>query len=205
MENFKRILRKMYRMRIKVSREGTPVLNWSVLFAGLCLVFAPHMTLIGSVAAMLLGYQFSFDPDAREFGTDDIEDTVRNAAQNVKSAIAGAAQTVRTEIEKARGGEPKAEQPKAEQPKAESKPVREAPSIRTEKVPETAVSVPGAGDSNREVLEDLERHADEFESNPAATSFHSAYSAMAGSVPTLDFPPAEESSSPSAKKAKSKR
>ncbi len=197
-------------MRIKVSREGTPVLNWSVLFAGLCLVFAPHMTLIGSVAAMLLGYQFSFDPDARDFGTAEIEDTVRNAAQNVQSAMAGAVQTVRTEIDNARGGEPKAEQakteqPKTEPPKAEPKPVREAPSIRTEEVPETAVSVPGAGDSNREVLEDLERHADEFQSNPAATSFHSAYSAMAGSVPTLDFPPAEESSSPSAKKAKSKR
>ena len=48
---------------------------------------------------------------------------------------------------------------------------------------------------NAEVLEDLRQHEDSFRSNPAATTFHSAYSAAADSVPTLQFPtenPAED-------------
>ena len=46
-----------------------------------------------------------------------------------------------------------------------------------------------AGAENEELLSDLERHADDFQSNPAATTYHSAYSAMANSVPVIDFPP----------------
>ena len=190
MEKFKQIMRRLYRMRVKVSRGETPVMNVSVLFFALCIPFAFPMVIIGSVAAMLLGYQFSFDPFGEEFATDEIEESISHAAQNIKSAVAGAAQGVRDGIEKARGEQPKA----GKSAPAEPKPVRTAPVVRTDPVRETAVSVPASSgtDTNREVLEDLERHADEFQSNPAATSFHSAYSAMAGSVPTIEFPPAAD-------------
>ncbi|MBR0267131.1 MAG: hypothetical protein IJQ71_06785 [Clostridia bacterium] len=41
--------------------------------------------------------------------------------------------------------------------------------------------------SNEELLKDLQSHAQDapMQSNPAATTFHSAYAASAGSVPVL--------------------
>ena len=69
MAKVKEWIRKLYRMRITVSRKGTPVLNWSVLFCALCVILAPHMAVAGTAAALLLDYEFSFDREGEGFGS----------------------------------------------------------------------------------------------------------------------------------------
>ena len=41
------ILQKIYRSRVKIRKGDTSILNVSVLFAGLSLIFAPHITIAG--------------------------------------------------------------------------------------------------------------------------------------------------------------
>ena len=173
-----RFLQKMYHFRLRVDRKGQPIVNVSSIFGALCLIFAPHMTVVGIVASLLLGYQIRFESedDDGAFG-----EQVRKAAGNIKAGAASAAKSIQREIEKARansasggtapaarGAEPVQAAPKAAEP--------------VQAVPKAAEPIP----SNDELLKDLQDHAEEnVNSNPAATTFHSAYAASAGSVPVL--------------------
>ena len=226
MEKGVSILKKLYQMRFKVSKKGTPVLNWSVLFSAACLIFAPHMTIIGAIAALIMGYEFSFDPNGEGFSSEHLEESLRNAAQNVRSTVATATQAVKAEIDKANAKTEAAKQKAPETlntpaatPAATAAPVVRTPAPATQApaaaapvvnpmqtpapaapVIETVrttddIPVIGREKVNQDVVQDLEKHVDAFQSNPAATTFHSAYSAMAGSAPTIQFPteqPAEE-------------
>ena len=80
-------LQKLYRSRVKIRKGDTSIVNVSVLFAGLCLLLAPHMTIAGVIVSMILGYQFSFTGMDPEFSTDSLEKMVKNAAQNAKSSV----------------------------------------------------------------------------------------------------------------------
>ena len=234
MEKGVSVLKKLYQMRFKVSKKGTPVLNWSVLFSAACLIFAPHMTIIGAIAALIMGYEFSFDPNGEGFSSEHLEESLRNAAQNVKSTVVTATQAIKTEIDKASAKTEAAKQkapetlgtpaaaPVAQAPAATAAPVvNPAPAVQMPAAPAAPVVNPAAAVQtpaptapvietvrttddipvisrekvNQDVVQDLEQHSDAFQSNPAATTFHSAYSAMAGSAPTIQFPvdqPAEE-------------
>ena len=158
-------LQKMYNFRVKVDRKGKPIINVSSIFGAACLIFAPHMTIVGVVAALILGYQIHFESE-----NDDgqIEERLRKAADNIKSGAVNAANSIRKEIDRARTNN--------------TAPAGESRTQQT--VPQEAESVP----SNEELLKDLASHAEEApaESNPAATTFHSAYTASAGSVPILE-------------------
>ena len=92
-------LRKMYHFRVKVDRKGKPVVNVSSIFGALCLIFAPHMTIIGLVAALLLGYQIHFESEA-----DDglLGDQIRKAADNIRTGAVNAAKSIQQEIDRAR-------------------------------------------------------------------------------------------------------
>lgn len=194
MEKVKEFFLKLYRMRFKVNRKGTPVLNWSVLFSLVCLIAAPKLVLTGVVIALLLGYQFSFEEESAEFGAKEIEDKIRNVANSIRSGASQAAAAVKAEAEKAAAKTGTAGKEPAERKPAEKEaaPVQEAAMIRQEEP---------AADINEDVLADLERHADDFQSNPAATTFHSAYSAMADSVPTLQFPAGDEPENPAVRRS----
>ena len=163
-----KFLQKMYHFRLRVDRKGQPIVNVSSIFGALCLIFAPHMTVVGIVAALLLGYQIRFESedDDGAFG-----EQVRKAAGNIKTGAANAAKTIQREIEKARANSASAgTAPAAQNP---------APA---QAAPKAAEPIP----SNDELLKDLQDHAEEkVNSNPAATTFHSAYAASAGSVPVL--------------------
>ena len=87
------ILQLLYRSRIKVSKGKTTVLNFSVLFGALCLIFAPHMTIFGFILSLILGYQFSFTKLDEEFASENLEKMVKNAAQNAKSSVSSAVQS----------------------------------------------------------------------------------------------------------------
>ena len=208
MDKIKEFFLKLYRMRFRISRKGTPVLNWSVLFSLICLIFAPKLTVAGVIIALLLGYQFSFDQESAEFGTQEIEEKIRNAARTIRNGASNAASAVKAEAGKAAAKNEtkqaakndtgntagKDSTPKAEPEKEavrDTAPVRSAPVIRREPEYEDEEDMENV-DLNEDVLADLARHADDFQSNPAATTFHSAYSAMADSVPTLRFPDDEK-------------
>ena len=88
------LLQKLYRSRIKIRKGDTSIVNVSVLFGGLCLLLAPHMTIAGVIISMILGYQFSFSGMDPEFASDSLEKMVKNAAQNAKSSVSNVVKTI---------------------------------------------------------------------------------------------------------------
>lgn len=211
MEKIKSFLKKLYQMRIRISRKGTPVLNWSVLFSALCVLFAPHMSIVGAAAALLLGYEFSFDAGGAGFSADNLEKTIRDAAAGLKTTVTGAAQAVRTEIGRAAAKNAAEEKESAPSEKAAAEIPSEAPAEASSGIPaevssETPSWIPaevpagkaaGSADGvpsvsldkmNRDMVKDLERRAEDLPDGPALGAYRTVYSSMAGSVPTLQFP-----------------
>ena len=176
----KNFLQKLYNFRVKVDRQGKPIANISSIFAAACLIFAPHMTIVGIVASLLMGYQIRFESE--DMDSTELEERIRKAAQNVKTGAMNAAKSIQTEIDKARAQKTQA-RTQAEAEKAAEKIVEKA-----------AKEVQQAVSSNEELLQDLQNRAEEISDNPnpAATTFHSAYAASAGTVPVLRV--SEESS-----------
>ena len=91
------LLQKLDRTRVKIRKGDTGIFNVSVLFAGLCLLFAPHMTIAGVIVSLILGYQFSFTSMDPDFATENLEKMVRNAAQNARSSVSSVVHTIQTE------------------------------------------------------------------------------------------------------------
>ena len=184
----KNFLQKLYSFRLKVDRNGKSIINVSSLFGLICLIFAPHVTIISTVAALLLGYQFRFESE--DMDDKELEERIRRAARNVKSGATSAVKSIQTEISKARAQNPPKTQAEAEQ--------------MARQIVEKATAAQEAVPSNQEILNELQQQAAAMpESNPAATTFHSAYAASAGSVPVLrvsdDPAPAPELQVPAAK------
>ena len=80
-------LHKCYRARIKVRKADTTILNISTIFAALSLLISPHLVIIGVIVCLVLGYKFSFDKHDHAFDGENLERTVRHAAENVKSTV----------------------------------------------------------------------------------------------------------------------
>ena len=79
----------LYHMRLKVKKGDTGIVNISVLFMLVVLFTAPHICIIGLVAALLLGYTIHFVRDSKEFANDHFDDMVRNAGHNVQRTVEG--------------------------------------------------------------------------------------------------------------------
>ena len=106
-------LHKCYRARVKIRREDTVILNISALFAALSLLISPHLVIIGAIVALVLGYKFSFDKHDHAFDGENLERTVRNAAENVKHSVndfTKGFQSVSSEKAEAKPEEPSAEE-----------------------------------------------------------------------------------------------
>ena len=184
----KNFLQKMYRFRVKVDKQGKSIINVSSIFGLFALIFAPHVTIIGTIAALLMGYQFRFESE--DMDDKELEERIRKAAMNVKSGAASAVKSIQTEISKARAQNAPKTQAEAEQ--------------MARQIVEKAAAPQEPAPSNQEILNDLKQQADSIpETNPAATTFHSAYAASAGSVPVLrvseDPTPAPEPEAPAAR------
>ena len=174
------LLQKLYRCRVKIRKGDTNIFNVSVLFAGLCLILAPHMTIAGVILSMILGYQFSFSKMDPDFETENLEKMVKNAAQNAKSSVSSVVQSISNET-------------KEHQKKGNTKPEMNINTDKTEQPAEEKKENKGLfGDQVQDLknqAKELEETMDSFfDSNPAATGFHSAYSAAASSVPTIQVP-----------------
>lgn len=184
----KNFLQKMYRFRVKVDKQGKSIINVSSIFGLFALIFAPHVTIIGTIAALLMGYQFRFESE--DMDDKELEERIRKAAMNVKSGAVSAVKSIQTEISKARAQNAPKTQAEAEQ--------------MARQIVEKAAAPQEPAPSNQEILNDLQQRADSIpETNPAATTFHSAYAASAGSVPVLrvseDPAPAPEPEAPAAR------
>ncbi len=80
-------IHKCYRARVKIRREDTVILNVSTLFAILAVLVSPHIVIVGAIVALVLGYKFVFDKHDHAFDGENLERTVRNAAENVKASV----------------------------------------------------------------------------------------------------------------------
>jgi len=81
------LLHKCFRARVKVRREETSILNISALFAVLSLLVSPHLVIIALILCLVLGYKISFDKHDHAFDGENLERTVRHAAENVKASV----------------------------------------------------------------------------------------------------------------------
>ncbi len=176
------ILQKLYMSRVKVSKGKTTVLNFSVLFGALCLIFAPHMTIFGFILSLILGYQFSFTKQDEEFASENLEKMVKNAAQNAKSSVSSAVQSF-TDDKKGNVVTETFDKAK-ESVKSAVSDVKTKVTEKTDAKPEE-----DPAEALRRQTKEMEETMDSFfESNPAAITYHSAYSAAASEVPTIQIP-----------------
>ena len=76
----------LYRTRVKVQKDDTPILNLSLIFSVVAVCSAPWLAVIGLVVALVLGYRFSIERNAPEF-SGNFQDVVNGAAANVKGAV----------------------------------------------------------------------------------------------------------------------
>ena len=81
------LLHKCFRARIKIRRADTTILNVSTLFAALSVLISPHLVIVGAIVCLVLGYKFSFDKHDHAFDGENLERTVRHAAENVKTSV----------------------------------------------------------------------------------------------------------------------
>ena len=182
------ILQKLLRFRVKIDKKGKTVLNISSISAIVCLILGWKLCLVGVVASLLLGYQVHFENE----DDDDLEEKIRQVAQNVKAGAIGAAKSIQNELNKTKV-QSAPDKPEAAPRKTAEEPVtktagepEEKPAVKIAKAPKAAKKAEEEIPTNDELLRDLELHVNGgLESNPAATTFHSAYAASAGSVPVL--------------------
>lgn len=173
------LLQKLYRSRLKIHKGNTPIINISVLFGAACLLFAPHMTIIGIIISMILGYRFSFTKMDEAFSSDSLEKMVKSAAQNAKSSVSSVVQSFTGE---------KSNPVSADRDKSSKEAPKPFHAEETKKENDP-FDVKEASKNLREQTEQIEETMDSFfESNPAATTYHSAYSVAASGVPTLQVP-----------------
>ena len=76
----------LYRTRVKVCKEQTPILNLSLVFSALAVMTAPWLAVVGLIVALSLGYRFSIEKNAPQF-SGDFDAVMKDAAQNVRNAV----------------------------------------------------------------------------------------------------------------------
>ena len=85
--------------RVKVERDGKELLNVPGILALPAALVAPKMSIIGTIAASLLGCNIHLEnADGREI---DVGEKVRKTAETVAETAGTVAKTVREEVEKA--------------------------------------------------------------------------------------------------------
>lgn len=95
----KRFLDELTGYRVKVERDGREIVNLPGILALPGLLAAPRASIIGMMAAPLLGCKIHVESeDGRDI---DLGKTMKEAADTVVDTAATAARTVREEIEKA--------------------------------------------------------------------------------------------------------
>ena len=85
--------------RLKVEKDGKPVVNVPGILALPGMLMAPKMSIVGLVAAPILGFKVHLE---NEEGKDvDVEGAVREAVDTVRDSATAAAKTIKEELDKA--------------------------------------------------------------------------------------------------------
>ena len=95
----KSIIDELTAYRLKVARDGREIVNIPGILALPGVLVAPKMSIIGTVAASLLGCDIHLESENGK--KVDIGKAVKDTAETVADTAATAARTVREEIEKA--------------------------------------------------------------------------------------------------------
>ena len=103
----------LFRLRVKVKKGNTTIINLSSLFVLLVLSTAPHICVIGLIVSLVLGYRISIDRDSKDFADDSFDDMVKNAKSNVQNTVSSFAQQFS-------GEEPAREQAETSKPRTEN-------------------------------------------------------------------------------------
>lgn len=80
-------LQRLYRTRVHVAKDRTPVANLSILFVGACFLVSPWTVIGSAILSAVLGYKISYVRDDPDFGNENLEKTVRSACDNAKSTV----------------------------------------------------------------------------------------------------------------------
>ncbi|MBP3646361.1 MAG: hypothetical protein J6K55_08035 [Clostridia bacterium] len=112
----------LFRLRLKVKKEETTIVNLSALFMLIALGTAPHICVIGLIASIVLGYRITLDRDSREFADDTFDDMVKNAKSNVQQVVSGVTKQF-TQTEKTAETENASAQPRTESAPSGTRPV----------------------------------------------------------------------------------
>ena len=80
------IFNSLYANRIIVKRNGAVIINLSLIFGLIAFLTAPWLVIGGAIAALALGYKFSFDRNAADF-TGNFDEVVQDAKNNVRSVV----------------------------------------------------------------------------------------------------------------------
>lgn len=133
----------LFKLRVKVFKGDTPIINISVLFTIFSFLLAFWLVILSALAALLMGYRFKVERDAGEIGRDSLEDMLKHAGSNIRNTAFTVAKNLG-----AMSDTPKKEQP--ETPQAEE------PEIRTESPVSgtTPVNVQFSEDGNVRITED---------------------------------------------------
>ncbi len=119
-KGLKGVFETLFRLRLKVKKEKTTIINLSSLFVLLVLGTAPHICVIGLIVSLALGYRISIDRDSEDFADDNFDDMVKNARSNVQNTVNSFTQQFT--------GEPSAQdRPDAARPRTESAPTGTKP------------------------------------------------------------------------------
>ena len=126
--------------RVKVEKDGKEIVNVPGILALPGALIAPKMSIVGTVAASLLGCSIHLENEAGK--TVDVGNEIRKAADTVADTAKTAAKTVKEEIEKA-WNDLSADDPE------------ECPAGEENKDDEDHAADPAAAE---EIAEDLEKH-----------------------------------------------
>lgn len=80
------IFNKLYANRIVFKREGATIVNLSLIFCLIAFLTAPWLVIFGVIAALALGYQFSYVRNDAAFRSN-FDTVVQDAKNNVRSAV----------------------------------------------------------------------------------------------------------------------
>ncbi len=83
----------LYRNRVIVKKNDTVIANLSIAFGIISCLTAIWLVVGGFIAALALGYRFSFERRSPDF-SGDLDAVVKGAANNVRSAVNSVASSV---------------------------------------------------------------------------------------------------------------
>lgn len=76
----------LYSNRIAVAKNGVSVINLSLIFSIIAVLTAPWLVIGGAIAALIMGYKFSYVRNAAGF-SENLDDVVQDAKSNVRNVV----------------------------------------------------------------------------------------------------------------------